>query len=295
MFVKLAFEEDGKTVKVTEDGKPIYLDKDDKEVPVDAPQMYQKIIDLGKENKSFREANKELKLKFKVFDEIEDIEPWHAEATKAMETVANFNEKDWLKVEKVESMKRQMNEAHEADIESVKESFSGTILEKDTALTRKDGQIRKLTVSANFGKCALFVGEKRPTTMTPDAAEAIFGGNIKVEEDPKDPDNLLTRIYYDKVGSDLIYSIANPGEPAEFDEGMAILWETYPQKNNYKRGDKGGSGAQGGGDGGDETVETTDIAILQKQYDEAVAAKKTNVAIALKNRIWDLKKRNKAA
>ena len=294
MFVKLAFEEDGKTVKVTEDGKPIYLDKEDKEVPVDAPQMYQKIIDLGKENKTFREAGKELKKKFVMFDEVEDVPAWHAEAVKALETVANFNEKDWLKADKVESMKRQMNDAHDADVESVKESFAGTILEKDTALTRKDGQIRKLTVSAKFGQCPIFVGEKRPTTMTPDAAEAIFGSNIKVEEDPKDTETLLTRIYYDKVGSDLIYSIASPGEPAEFNEGMTILWETYAQKNNYKRGDGGGSGAQGGGNGGEEEP-SGDIATLQKQYDEAIAAKQTGKAISIKNRLFALKQKAKKA
>jgi hypothetical protein len=295
MFVKLALDEETGNVKVTDDGKPIYLDKDDKEVPVDAPQMYQKIIDLGKENKTFREAGKELKKKFAMFDEIEDVPAWHAEAVKALETVANFNEKDWLKAEKVESMKRQMNDAHEADVVAVKESFEGKLTEKDNALTRKDNQIRKLTVSANFGQCPMFIGEKRPTSMTPDAAEAIFGPNIKVEEDPKDPETLLTRIYYDKAGSDLIYSVANPGEPAEFNEGMQILWETYPQKNNYKRGDGGGSGAQGGGDGGDETVETSDIATLQKQYDEAIAAKQTTKAISIKNRLFALKQKQRAA
>lgn len=294
MFEKLALDGDGK-VKVTEDGKPLYLDKDEKEVPVDAPQMYQKIIDLGKENKRFREAGDTLKSKFKVFEEIEDVEKWHAEAAKAIETVENFKEKDWLKAEKVESMKRQMKDAHEQDLSKQKESFEGVITSEKESNSRKDAQIRKLTVGAKFSQHPLFVGEKRKTTMTPDAAEAIFGRNIMVQEDEKDHESLVTRVYYDKARNDMVYSVVNPGEPAEFNEGMALLWETYHQKNNYIRGDGGGSGAQGGEGAGGESVDTSDLAKLQKLYDESIAAKQTSKAIALKNRIFALKQNARAA
>jgi len=294
MFEKLALDDDGK-VKVTEDGKPIYNDKDGKEVPVDAPQMYQKILDLGKENKRFREAGDQLKSKYKVFEDIEDVEAWHVEAAKAIETVANFDEKDWLKAEKVESMKRQMKDAHEQDLSKQKESFEGVIQKEKDSNARKDAQIRKLTVGAKFSQHPLFIGEKRKTTMTPDAAEAIFGRNIMVQEDDKDPESLVTRVYYDKARNDMVYSVVNPGEPAEFNEGMALLWETYPQKNNYIRGDGGGSGAQGGEGAGGEPADTSDLAKLQKQYDEAIAAKQTTRAISLKNRIFAIKQQGSRA
>jgi len=293
MFVKLALEEDGKTPKVSEDGKPIFIDDKNSEVPVDVPSMYQKIIDLGKENKGHRESNEKLKTKFSIFDDIEDIEAWKAEAVKALETVSNFNEKDWLKAEKVESMKRQMNEAHKTEIDEVKASVQKTIEDYKSTVARKDSQIFKLTILSEFSKSPLFTGENRKTTMTPDAAEAIFGKNFKVEESPTDPDKLLTRVYYDN--GELIYSAARPGEPADFHEGMASLWEQYPQKDNYIRGDRGGSGAQGGQGGGREKEDTSDIATLQKQYQEAVAAKKTTLAISLKNKIWDLKRKQQAA
>ena len=289
MFVKIALEEDGKTAKLSEDGKPIFLDDKDNEVPVDVPSMYQKIIDLGKENKTHREAATTLKESFAIFDDIEDIAAWKAEADKALETVANFNEKDWLKAEKVESMKRQMKEAHEADVENVRNSFEGTVREKDTIINRKDAQIRNLTISANFGMSPLFVGEGKKTTMTPDAAEAIFGRHFEVQEHPDKPEKLIVRAYY-SPGGEMIYSTANPGEPADFNEGMAAIWELYPHKNNYIKGDKGGSGGTGG-TGGGEKEDTSDIATLQKQYDEAVAAKNTTLAISLKNRIWDLKQK----
>lgn len=292
MFTKLALDDDGH-VKVTEDGKPIYEDKDGKEVPVDAAQMYQKIIDLGKENKGHREKAEKLQAKVQLFDEIEDIEAWHAEAVKAMETVANFNEKDWLKAEKVDSMKRQMKEAHEAELQQVKDSVAETMKDKEATIIKKDGQIRKLTISAKFAASPLFTGEKRKTTMTPDAAEAIFGHLFTVEEDEKDLNNLAIRGYYSQ-GGEQIYSIENPGEPADFNEAMGMIWERYPQKNNYIRGDRGGSGAQGGAGGG-EPPESDDIATLQKQYDEAIAAKQTSKAISLKNKIHAMKQKARAA
>ena len=125
---------------------------------------------------------------------------------------------------------------------------------------------------------------------------AFANSKLKVEEDPKNPENLLTRVYYDKALNDMVYSVENPGEPADFSEGMTILWEAYPQKNNYIRGDKGGSGGTGGSGGGaDNESKDNDLASLQKQYDEAVAAGQASRAITLKNRIWSMKQARKNA
>lgn len=289
-FVKLALDENG-SAKVV-DGKPVYLDEENKEVPVDVPSMYTKIIDLGKEAKTNRLKAEEFTKKFSMFDDVEDVEKWHADALKAIETVNNFNEKDWLKAEKVESMKRQMKEAHEEELGNVKKSYDGTLKEKDEAIVRKDGQIRKLLVSNKFASCPLFVGDNKKTTMTPDVAEAMFGPQFRVEENNGE---LVVRAYYSN--GDLIYSKSNPGEPADFNEGMQEIFDKYPGRDNYLRSTGGGSGAAGGGGGGGGKGEDDDLTTLQRQYDEAVKAKNTALAITLKNKIHYLrqKQRGRAA
>ncbi len=289
MYKEIAKDENGHVKLDEATGLPLYIDDKGAEVPVDAAKMYTKIIELGNESKERREKSQELAKKFSIFDDVEDVEKWHADAVKAMETVANFDEKDWLQASKVESMKQQMKDAHATEIEKVTESFRGSIEEKDGLLSRKDAQIRELLVSNMFASSPLFVGEKKKTILTPDAAEAIFGPQFKVEETKEG--KLAVRGYY--VNGDPVYSrTINPGEPAEFNEAIELIFDEYPNKNNYIAGGKSGTGSRGG-KGGEEEEPETDIAKLEKQYQEALDSGKASLAITLKNRIHTL--RTKAA
>ena len=110
MFKELVIDQETGNVKTVVDEKtkvvrPVFLDEKGAEVPVDVPSMYQKIIDLGAEAKNHRLSKEELETKFAKFADVEDFEQWYEDATKAVETVANLNEKDWLKAEKVQQMK----------------------------------------------------------------------------------------------------------------------------------------------------------------------------------------------
>jgi len=276
---ELVINDDG-TVKL-EEGKPVYKDKDGKEIAVDVPQMYQKIIDLGKENKGHRETNDAFVTKFKLFDGIEDIQEYKERADKAIEAVTNFDEKDWLKADKVDSMKKQMKEAHEKEITQMTESFTRKEIDFQSKFVKKDEQIRKLMISAEFAKSPSFSGENPKTTLSPDFAESFFGKQFKIEE--QENGELATRAYYSN--GDLIYSRANPGEPADFAEGMEEIWDKYPGKQKYIR-TKQGSG--GGGGGGDEFGGPNDLVSLRKQYHKAVEDKNPALAIQLKNRIHEL-------
>lgn len=288
MFVKLAVDENG-AVKVTEDGKPLYLNKDSEEVPVDPPQMYQKILDLGAENKKFRETAEGMAAKYKTLEKEEDFDAWFEKATKALEQVDNFNEKDWLDVKKVEAMKVQMKEAHTSELGQVKQQFENTITEQTDTIGKKDAQIRKLVVSNQFSSSPLFAGQTPKTTMTPEVAEAFFGHHFQVQDD-EHTGQPMVRCFFSN--GDVVYS-ASPervGEPATFNEGMQIIFDQYPNRDQYLRS-KSGSGARGGA-GGDEP--TTDIGKLRAEYAEAEKARNTPLMIALKNKITALQQSGKA-
>jgi len=285
---KLKLDENG--VVVVQDGKPIYLDADGKELAADVPAMYQKIIDLGKEAKKHRESSETFAETLKLFDGIEDLPAWKEEAVKAIETVANLNDKDWMKAEKVESLKRQMKEAHEQEVVNLKASYDNKGKEQEAIISKQKGQIRQLLVSAKFASSPLFSGDSPKTTLSPDIAESFFGKNFSVEEIDGE---LVVRAYYNN--GDLIYSRENPGEPASFEEGIMEVFEKYPGKDKYlKSAQSSGSGAGGGTRTGEPE---TDIQKLEKQYKEAIDKKQTGLAITIKNRLHEarMKARGRAA
>lgn len=289
MFVKLALDENGH-VKVSEDGKPLYVNDKDEEVTVDPPAMYQKIIELGKENQKFRETAEGLAAKYSSLDSEEDFPAWLEKATKAIEQVENFEEKDWLDVKKVDSMKEQMKTAHSKELGQVKEQFETTVQEQIGTIDKKEQQIRKLVVSNKFASCNLFAGATPKTTMSADVAESYFGHHFKVE-DNENSGQPEVKCYFDN--GDIVYS-ASPeriGEPATFDEGMQILFDGYVNKDVYLRSKKGSGAA--GGKGDDEP--TTDMAKLQQSYDEAAKSKDTHLMISLKNRMSSIKLTGQAA
>lgn len=281
MFVKLALDDNGH-VKVTDDGKPIFINDKDKEVPVDVPVMYQKILDLGNESKSNREKLDELKQTFSVLDDIEDVPAWVETAKKAIEQVENFNDKDWMKVEKVESLKRQMKDAQATELKQVKKQFETTITDQQVDLEKKDGIIRKLMVGNKFAVSPLFAGKDPKTSMTPDVAEAFFGHHFKVEEDEKNGNAPVVRAYFSNGDPVVSARPESVGELANFDEAIQIIFDQYPNRDQYVPTGGRGSGAGGGGGG---TAEDDDLSKLQAQYSEAEKTRDTATMIAVKNKM----------
>ncbi len=285
MFVKLALDENG-NVKVTEDGKPIFLDNKDKEVPVDVPAMYQKILDLGSESKTNREKLDELKQTFSVLDDVEDVPAWVETAKKAIEQVENFNDKDWMKVEKVDSLKRQMKEAQANELKQVKAQFETTITDQVADLEKKDGIIRKLMVGNKFAVSPLFAGKDPKTSMTPDVAEAFFGNHFRVEEDEKNNNAPVVRAYFSNGDPVISASPERVGELANFDEAIQIIFDQYPNRDMYIPTSGKGSGAGGGGGG---PADDDDMSKLQAQYAEAQKTADTATMISLKNKMNTLR------
>lgn len=269
---------------VVQDGKPVFTDKDGKDIPIDVPQMYQKILDLGKESKKHREtaeaAITERKTALSLFEGIEDLKEWKTKADEAMAAVANFNEKDWLKADKVDSMKRQMKEAHEDEKRQLAAAFEKDKSSLASAIEKQKSQIHKLVISNKFAQHPLWSGEDPKTTLRPEIAESFFGKHFKVEEDEKTGE-LVERAYF--ANGDLVYSRKRAGEPADFFEAMEEIFDQYPGKDSLLRAKSGGSGSTGGE--GDKGRPGTALEKLKAQYVEAEKSRNAVLMTSLKNQI----------
>lgn len=283
MPLVLKLDEKTKAPIVTEDNKIIYYDDadpDKKDLPLDPVGMYTKIGDLGRQNKIDRDKYREVRDKLAPLKDIEDLVEWKANADKALVTVENFNDKDWMKADKVDKLKADMKESYDTQLKGKDTVLANTLKEHGEVLGGKDRQIRTLMVSNKFAVSPFFTGKKRKTILPPDIGESTFGKHYKVEEiDGKS----LLRAYRDN--GDPILSKVNPGEPAGFNESMEIIIDEYSNRDSILSAPGSGSGGQGGhGEG--ETND--DLAALKKQHADALAAHQTQLAISLKGKIFKL-------
>lgn len=276
-------------LKKTEEGSPIldgnkifFIDPDGKELALDPPSMYSKILDLGKENKKHREKVEQLNSVVSLFQDVEDIPKWKEEAQKALETVKNFNDKDWMAADKVERLKKEMMESYEQKLGQHKSVFENAVKEKESVIKTKDSQIHRLLISNNFSVHPLFGGPKPKTKLSPELAEAYFSKHFRLEENPKSKE--LTLMAYQDPGrfETPIYSRENPGEVASFIEAMNELWDRFPGKDSLMDAPAGGAGARGGGTA---SGDYDDLSTLKKAHADAIAAGDAKTAIALKNKI----------
>lgn len=278
-------------VPVIEGNKITFIDPDGKEVALDPPSMYGKIIVLNKENKTHRENVEKYKGTVDLFDGIEDVPAWKQKADEALVTVENFNDKDWMKADKVEKLKSEMASSYDQKLETQKASFQGALAEKDGVIASKDSQIHKLLVTNNFAVHPLFGGPKPKTKLTPDMAEAYFAKHFRVEV-AEDGVELMLRAYNDPGRfDDPIYSRENPGEHASFNEAMVELWDRFPGKDALMGASPAGSGGTGGSGGEDDAGD--ELSKLKKAYEKAQKDGRAKDAIALKNQIFRLEQAQK--
>lgn len=273
---------------VFEDNKPVYIDPDGNELALDPPALYQKVTSLGKENKTHREKYQSLQDSYKMFDGIEDINEWYEKASTAMETVENFNDKDYMKASKVEELKSKIKSDFEEKLAAKDMKLSEIEKTHAEAINVLDGKIRNLMVSGKFASSRYFAGDSALTNLTPEIAESFFGKNFKVEDVDGE---LRLRAYY--PNGDIVLSKLDPGEPADFEEAMGFIIDAYPGKDSILKSSgagSGGSGGSGSGSGSDDS----DLGKLKKQYEEAKKAGNMTMAVALKNRIFALEQKLRA-
>lgn len=288
MALILKQDENGNAT-VTDEGKIIYLDdaNNNQELPLDPAAMYSKISKLGKENQGHRTAKQELESSLSNFEGITDLAEYRKTADAAIAKVANFNDEDWMKADKVEKLKGEISDAYEDKLRAKDEAITGLKSDHENLVAKKDTHINRLMISNRFAISPHFIaiGENRAkTTLPPDIGESQFGKHFRVEEQGED---LVLRAY---MGGEQVLSKVNPGEPAGFEEALSLIIDSYPGKNNILPASPSGSGGQGGGQGAGDHDELTQ---LQTQYKAAMESGQSQLAINLKNRIFKLNQKLK--
>jgi Mn-dependent DtxR family transcriptional regulator len=246
---------DDKGIVVVQDGKPVYLTEDGKEVAFDAPATKDTISRLNNEAKTHRERAEAAETKLKLFDGIDDPE----KARKAIETVKNFDDKKLIDAGEVEKVKKEAQDAYAEQIKAQEKKYQPVITERDSLKS----QLHHEKLSTAFGR-SKFIADKLAIPV--DLAQAKFGTNFQVMDDGK--------IRAKGADGNLVYSRANPGNPADFDEAFEILVDAYPYRDNILKGSGasgGGAGGTGGGAGGGKQV-------TRAQFDAMTPAEQSKAA-----------------
>ena len=215
MKLKL-IEVDGKQYAEVSDGKPVYLDDDGKELAFDAPGTKATITRLNAEARSHRERAEAAEKTAKAFEGIDDA----AAARKALEVVANLDQKRLIDAGEVEKVKAEISKAFQAQLDEV--STKAQAFEK---------QLYDEKIGGAFARSKL-IAEK--LAIPADLVQARFGQAFKIEDGKT--------VAYDAQGNK-VFSRARPGELADFDEALESLVEQYPYRDHILKA----SGANGGG------------------------------------------------
>lgn len=247
MKVKLYEGPDGKKYAVLDDkGNPVYVKDDGSEVGIDVPATVGRIGALNKEAQTHRENFEALQGKFKAFEGIEDPEA----ARTALQTVGNLKQGELKTAAQVEEIRQAALKAAEQQVEQTARQSAQRLKELEAERDQFRDHLYNEKVGGAFAR-SKFINEKVVTP--PDMLQAMFGKNFKVEDG-----NLVP---YGHDGSKL-FSQRNPGQLADFDEGIELLINGYAHKNNVLKGTgSSGSGAShgaaspnGGSQGGKPTI-----------------------------------------
>lgn len=235
--MKLKLDENGNAV--VQDGKPVYVADDGKEITYDAPSMHATISRLNREAQGHREAKEAAEAQLQAF---KGLDP--EAARKALELAGNLDAQKLIDAGKVEEIKA-------AAIRSVEEKYAPFVKEAETLRN----EIRSEKIGGSFARSE-FIAKR--TILPPDIAQATFGQHFELKDG-----QILAK---DPAGN-LIYSDANPGNPAGFDEALEKIVNGYAHRDRILKGSgHSGSGATGvDGSGGARTINREKFAALSPE------------------------------
>lgn len=245
---------DDKGAVVVQDGKPVYVLDDGKEIAFDAPATKDTISRLNKEAQTHREAKEALEAKYKAFEGIDDPE----KARKALEVVKNLDDKKLIDAGEVEKVKLEAQNAFNEQLKGQEKKYKPILEERDSL----KNQLQQERLGAAFGR-SKFIQDKLAIPV--DLAQARFGSNFYIEDG---------KIRAKGADGNLVYSRTNPGNPADFDEALEILVDSYPYRDNILKG----SGASGGGAGGSSGGAGGKRQLTRAQFDAMDAGEKVKAA-----------------
>ena len=257
MAIQYRLLENGNGIQFDENGRPLVFDdekEDEKEFGLDAIHLFTKIPALQAEAKTYREEKDAYKSKLDAFDGLSPeevqkklnsfigIDP--EKAKKALATVSNLDQLDKERNIEVEKLKAGVAEAYEAQMKDLTTAYTTKIQEREQAIERKDGAIRRLLIKGAFDRSGFL---KDHTVIPAEMAYNTFGANFSIEEK-----NGNLQVYAVRSNGDKILSMSKPGDPASPEEAIEVLINEYQYKDDILKTNQGGSGA-GGNVGSDAT------------------------------------------
>lgn len=230
-------EQDGKTFAEVQDGKPVYIDGD-KEIAFDAVGTRDTITRLNSEARGHREAKEAAEKALKSFEGISDP----AAALKAMETIQSLDQKKLIDAGEVEKVKSEISKAYDEKLEAER-------ARADQAASALNKEI----IGGSFAR-SKYISDN--VAIPADLIQAQFGNLFSLNEEGK-----LVAKYAD---GNQVFSKANPGNPAPFDEALEMIIDQYPHKDHILKGTGNSGGGSKGSDGGgsSKTMRTSDFNAL---------------------------------
>lgn len=220
--MKLKLDDQGHAV--LQDGKPVYVKDDGAEVAFDVLGTTQTISRLNAEAKSHRERAETAEKSLKGFEGIADP----AKAMEALQLVANLDAKKLVDAGEIDKVKTEIGKAFQAQLDTANGNAS-----------KLERQLYAEMIGGSFAR-SKFALDK--LAIPPDLVQAYFGKAFGIEEG---------KVVAKDANGNKLYSAANPGDLAGFDEALEMLVNQYPGKEHILKGTgASGSGAQGGGGGG---------------------------------------------
>lgn len=233
--MELVLDADGNVV--LKDSLPVYKYEDGSESPFDAKKTLdskdRKIADLTEEKTRFFTKTETLKTDLAKFKGI-DVKA----ATDALETVKNLASKDLLDANGIKILKSEMVQGFETEKSNIKKSHDDIVIERDIVIASKDNVIKTLLITTQFANSPHFSGKNKKTIYPAEDAVKIFGDRFKVDE------KTLGIIAIDREG-EVLKSKKTHGEPADFEEAMAIIIDEHPRKTEILNTHPGGPLAHG--------------------------------------------------
>jgi hypothetical protein len=246
-------EIEGKTYAEVQDGKPVY-DDGGKDIPFDAPGAIAALERVNKEAKGHRISRQEAEDRLKAFEGIEDPDA----ARKALEAISGMDAGKLMDAEKAAAERQR---AVDAATRSYAEKLQAA--EKEAAAWRD--RMHEAEIGRRFAD-SRFIQEK--LALPASFARESFGRHFSLEDG---------KVVAKDANGNTIYSKANPGELASFDEALEQLVDARPERDQILKGrGQSGSGAQPSGAGSDGGTMRQDefLSLSPKERAEKMASGK---------------------
>ena len=242
--MKLKRDAAGNVVVVGEN--PVYIQDDGKEVPFDVVGTIQAIKERNVEAMTLRTELQTLKSQVSTF---EGLDP--AAARDALDKLSKIDQKKLIDAGQVDVVR-----------EEVKKSYETKLADERTKRETIEGRFKGTQLHAAFAGSEWL---SKNTKVPRDMLRSHFGNRFEV-----DLEGNIQGL--DENGKPL-YSLANPGALAKFDEAIQLILDRYPGKNDILTSSQGsGTGTPSGGGGSNGTITREQFGKLSP-LEQAKAAK----------------------